>query len=116
MDTKRLLLFLVGCMGARFFLTYLATNKDNLKIISYLTLLIGIGFMYVYFIRSETADRQLEWTGEKMIWWDNLRPVHGFMYLLFTFMAYNKNEYSWIVLLIDTFVGLVAWLNHHKFF
>jgi hypothetical protein len=113
--TKRFLMFLIGCMGTRFLLTYIAKISpiNYLKYISYFTGLIGLSFIYIYFIGSESADKQLEWTGDKMIWWNHLRIVHGSLYLLFTYQAYVGNKDAWMVLLVDTIIGLVSWLNHH---
>jgi hypothetical protein len=115
--TKRYLLFLIGCIGSRLFLTYLAKNlqDNNLNILSIITLLIGISFLYIYFIGSSRADKQLEWVGEKKIWWNDLRIVHGSIYLLFSLMAFNNINNAWYILLIDTLIGLISWLKHHKF-
>ena len=114
--TKRFLMFLIGCMGSRFLLTYVTkiSSFDNLKYISYVTGLIGLSFIYIYFIGSDSADKQLEWAGDKMIWWNHLRIVHGSLYLLFSYLAYNGNKDAWMILLVDTLIGLFSWLNHHK--
>jgi hypothetical protein len=114
--TKRFLLFLIGCMGSRFLLTYLAktVSQDYIKIILIITGLIGLSFVYIYFLGSDSADKQLEWAGDKIIWWNDLRIVHGLLYLLFTYLAYNNNKDAWTILLIDTLIGLISWTKHHK--
>ena len=50
---KRFLLFLIGCIGIRFYFVYLAKNSDGalLKNLGYLALLPAIGFMYIYLNR-----------------------------------------------------------------
>ena len=63
---------------------------------------------------NEIADKQLEWTGDKKIWWNDLRIVHGSLYLLFSYMAFNQNKDAWLILLIDTLIGLVSWTKYHK--
>ena len=114
MDTnlKRYLLFLIGCIGTRSLFVYIAKNADNkwLKYMGYLLLLPGIGFIYIYL----TGIRQTgpEVFGNK-IWWNNLRPIHGILYLLFSYNAINGNKNAWIFLFIDVIFGLISFLTHH---
>ena len=117
MLTKRLLMFLIGCIGSRSALALLTKiiNPIYLPSIGYIGIAIAIGFFYVYFIGSSKADAQLEWAGDKKIWWDKLRAVHGLNYLIFGILAINKNEHSWKILAIDVIIGLGAWLIHHGF-
>jgi hypothetical protein len=116
METKRIIVFLCGCILARTLLVLMAKKLDKkyVKIMGYIALLIGLSFMYLYFIGNAGADSQLEWLGDKKIWWNELRPVHGALYLLFALFAIKQKEYSWVFLLIDVIVGLVSWLIHHK--
>ena len=67
-----------------------------------------------YFFGSNVADKQVELVGEKKIWWNDLRIVHGSLYLLFSYMAFNQNKDAWLILLIDTLIGLVSWTKYHK--
>lgn len=114
--TKRFLVFLIGCMGSRFLLTYIVKiiNIDYLKYISFITGIIGLSFIYIYFFGSDLADKQLSWVGEQKIWWNDLRIIHGSLYLLFSYMAFNQNKDAWLILLIDTLIGLVSWTKYHK--
>ena len=116
MQTKRIIVFLFGCILARTILVLMAKNlnKEYLKIMGYLAIPIGLSFMYLYFVGNERADSQLEWLGDKKIWWNDLRPVHGSLYLLFALSAIKQKEYAWVFLLIDVIIGLLAWLIHHK--
>ncbi len=116
METKRIIVFLFGCILTRSILVYLAKTLDKkyLKIMGYIAIPIGLSFMYLYFIGNKTADSQLEWLGDKKIWWNNLRPVHGLLYLLFAFFAIKQSEYAWVFLLIDVIIGLFGWLYHHR--
>ena len=117
MLTKRLLMFLIGCIGSRSALALITKiiNPIYLPSIGYIGIAIAIGFFYVYFIGSSKADAQLEWAGDKKIWWDKLRAVHGLNYLIFGILAINKNEHSWKILALDVIIGLGAWLIHHGF-
>jgi hypothetical protein len=109
---KRILLFLIGCMGARALLVYIAKNTsvDYLPILGYIALIPAIGFIYIY----ATGARQtgFEVFGGK-IWWNNLRPIHAIFYSLFAYNAIHKNKRSWIYLLYDLLFGLGSFLTHH---
>ena len=117
MKTRRIIVFLFGCILTRSILVYLAKTLDKkyVKIMGYIAIPIGLSFMYLYFVGNKTADSQLEWLGDKKIWWNNLRPVHGLLYLLFALFAIKENEYAWVFLLIDVVIGLLGWLYHHNF-
>ena len=109
---KRFVLFLVGCMGARFSFVFVAKVVD-LKYLPYLGIIalsIAIGFTYIYLTKSRETG--LEVFGEK-IWWNDLRPVHAGFYGLFAYNAIQKNPMSWMILLVDTLFGLVSFLGHH---
>lgn len=111
----RKVLFLLGCMGTRSFLTYLSSNMNLLPYIGIFYLLCSIAILYIFIFGSKTADAQLEWLGEKKIWWNNLRPIHGLIWLLFSILAFFKYEFSWVVLGIDTILGLCVWILHTYF-
>ena len=109
---KRFVLFLVGCIGTRLLLVYIAKNINVkfLKYMGYLLLLPAFGFIYIYL----TGIRQTgaEVFGDK-IWWNNLRPIHALFYLLFSYNAINGNKNAWIYLLIDVLFGLTSFLTYH---
>ena len=111
---ERILLFLIGCIGLRSLFVVIAKyiNTKYLKYLGYLALLPAIGFMYIYL----TGARQTgaETFGEK-IWWNNLRPIHGLLYLLFAYNAINGNTFAWIYLLVDVIIGLVSFLSFHYY-
>jgi hypothetical protein len=109
---KRFLLFLVGCIGSRLLLVYLAKNIDIkfLKYMGYLLLLPAFGFFYIYF--TGIRKRGGEVFGDK-IWWNDLRPIHGILYLLFSYNAINGNKNAWIFLLVDVIFGLTSFLTYH---
>ena len=109
---KRFIAFLIGCMGARLLLTYLSYKLDSkyLPYMGILTLIIGLGFtsIYIFGLRKIGAE-----TFGREIWWNNLRPIHAFFYLYFTYLAFKKKKISYLPLLIDTILGLIAFLYHH---
>lgn len=109
---KRFLLFLIGCIGTRMFLVYIAKNIniDYLKKMGYLFLLPAIGFTYIYLTGSRKTGAEV--FGDK-IWWNDLRPIHALLYFLFAYYAINGNKESWKFLLIDALLGLNSFLIYH---
>lgn len=109
---KRFLLFLLGCIGVRSLFVVIAkyTNTNYLKYLGYLALLPAIGFIYIYL--TGTRKTGPETLGDK-IWWNDLRPVHACLYLLFAYNAIIGNKDSWIYLLADVLIGLISFLIYH---
>lgn len=111
---KRFLLFLFGCIGTRSLLVYLAktTNKTFLMFMGYLALLPAIGFFYIFF--TGTRQTGVEVFGDK-IWWNNLRPIHGTLYLLFAYNAIIGNLNAYLYLLVDVLFGLTSFITFHYY-
>ena len=111
---KRFLLFLIGCIGTRTLFLYLAkiANKTYLKYIGYLALIPAIGFIYLFLSGARKTGTEV--FGDK-IWWNNLRPIHGLLYLLFAYNAINGNKMAWVYLLIDVIIGLISFLGFHYY-
>ena len=111
---KRFLLFLIGCIGTRSLFVYLAknANKTYLQYMGYLSLLPAIGFFYIFLTGTRKTGQEV--FGDK-IWWNNLRPVHGFMYFLFAYNAIKGNHFAWLYLLADLIIGLFSFLIFHYY-
>ena len=111
---KRFLLFLIGCIGTRSMFVYIAKNVDTtyLRYIGYLALLPAIGFFYIFFTGSRQTGAEV--FGSK-IWWNDLRPIHGLLYLLFAYNAIMGNKSAWIYLLVDVIFGLISFLTFHYY-
>ncbi len=111
---KRILLFLIGCVGTRLILVYIAKNisLQLLRYMGFITLIPAFGFIYIYLTNSRKTGPEV--FGDK-IWWNNLRPIHGFLYLLFSYNAITGNRHSWVYLLIDVLFGLSSFLIYHLF-
>ena len=109
---KRFLLFLIGCIGTRTLLVLIAKNIDikYLQYLGYLALLPAIGFAYIYLTGSRKSGKEV--FGEK-IWWNDLRPLHSLLYLLFAYNAIIGNKNSWVYLLIDVVIGLISFIIFH---
>jgi hypothetical protein len=109
---KRFLLFLIGCIGTRSLFVLIAKNASDkyLPLLGYLALLPAIGFLYIYFTGSRKTG--VEVFGEK-IWWNDLRPLHSFIYFLFSYNAIIGNNKAWIYLFIDVIIGLFSFIIFH---
>lgn len=117
---KRRLLFLFGCIIARLYVSHwlcVYTNGENvhlMPIIGVILCSIGIGFWYIYWF--DVRKTGVEVFGDE-IWWNNLRPFHGMMYLLAGGAIFSNDtsykHYGWKLIFIDTIVGLVKHLEHH---
>ena len=109
---KRFLLFLIGCIGTRTAIALYAkyASISILSVLGYLALLPAIGFTIIYLTGVRKTGAEV--FGDK-IWWNNLRPLHAFLYFTFAYMAINKNRNSWLVLAMDVAIGLMAFMVHH---
>lgn len=107
--TKRNLYFIFGCILFRLILVYLvySINQMYLPYIGVITLIIAISWIIIYLF--DLRKTGIEVNNEK-IWWNNLRPVHALLYILFSYNAFNKSNTSFIYLLIDVIIGLIAFI------
>jgi hypothetical protein len=110
--TKRYLLFLVGCIGSRVLLVYIAKicSLEFLYYMGYLLLVPAFGFLFLYTTGLRKTGPEV--FGET-IWWNDLRPIHGILYLFFSYNAIQGNRNAWIYLLVDVIFGLLSFLVHH---
>jgi len=106
---KRLVLFLVGCIGVRSLLAYLAkiASPEYLQLMGYLALLPAFGFFWIWATGARKTGPEV--FGEK-IWWNDLRPIHGTLYALFAVYAIQKMPCAWWFLLIDVVFGLSSFI------
>ena len=109
---KRFLLFLIGCVGVRSLFVVIAKNIHikYLCYLGYLALLPAIGFAYIYLTGSRKTGQEV--FGEK-IWWNDLRPLHSLLYLLFAYNAILGNKNAWVYLLIDVVIGVISFIIFH---
>lgn len=109
---KRLVLFLIGCMGARSGLTYIIKHHTiQYKLFLVVLLMIpAIGFSYIYL--NDLRKTGGEVFGGK-IWWNNLRPFHAIMYFTSAVMVYIQNKKAYYVVGLDTLVGLISFILFH---
>lgn len=110
---KQLLLFLLGCIPTRLFITYIAkTQTQLLKYMAIPALAISIGFASIFIFKLRDTGREV--LGQK-IWWDNLRPIHSILWGAFAYNAFIGNKDAWIYLFIDTIFGLISFIIFHAY-
>jgi hypothetical protein len=94
-----------GCIPARLLMAYIAyvTSTAYLPFLGVLAVMPVIGFMYFYI----AGTRKVGAFGEK-VWWNDLRPVHAGLYVMFALAAMTKTKTAWLFLLLDALVGIFA--------
>ena len=107
---KRFTLFLLGCIPVRFLFVYIAKNIpiNYLPLTAPITLIMGLGFFYTFFSEKKTGS-----TFNQIAWWNNLRPIHGLLYILYSYYAYKKNSDAYKILLSDVIFGLLSFFIYH---
>ena len=108
---NKTLLFLIGCLGTRFILAYVAhaIPSSFLPIMGAVALIPAFGFILIYLLNL----RQTGLEAQGKIWWNLWRPIHACIYILFALYAFKKLDFSWIILFIDAIIGFIAWYLHY---
>ena len=72
---------------------------------------IGVGFLAVWGRRM----RAFESTARAgRVWWNDLRPLHAALWLLYAALAARSVPRAWTVLLLDLVVGIAAWKHFRR--
>lgn len=111
MYSKRVLLFLLGCIPTRLLITYIA--KTHLELLPYMAVIAAItsiGFMSIYIFKLRKTGPEV--FGD-VIWWDSLRPIHSILWGLFAYLAFTNNKDAWKISLFDTLFGLISYIIHN---
>lgn len=108
---KSIYLFLFGCIPVRILLSILPLYIDKKTLFYYGIglLIISLSFLYLYF----TNQRLDAYEAGGNTWWAKFRIIHGLLYLCAAIYALQGQRIAWIPLSIDTFIGLVLFINKH---
>lgn len=100
-------LFMFGCVPIRIFFIYIAkkASRNQLRLLSIPALLISISFMY-----QQKKGKKIGFFGGP-VWWQ--RNNHAMIWLIFAFLAYKKNPYAYIALIIDLMIGIVSFIHNY---
>ena len=99
-------------MGARFALVYIAYALP-LRYLPWMGMLAaGVASSFALIYINGWRETGVE-TGGESIWWNDLRPIHAALWFAFAILASTKQRKAWVVLLLDTLLGLIAFTLHH---
>lgn len=110
----RQLLFLLGCLGVRSGLAFLAykTPEKYLYWFGILGLVLAIGFLRAIIVNRKHGPEML---GNDPIWWGKWRYFHLVLWLSVSIVAFSKKKWVWVLLAVDVVVGLLAFTLHYGF-
>ena len=87
--TQRIISFITLCLTSRIILVLLAKyiSKNLLFYMGFVLLIPAISFLYLYFnnLRLQAFESETHMV-------DNIRIIHGSLYLLFSILAIQKNK------------------------
>jgi ABC-type iron transport system FetAB permease component len=78
--------------------------------LGYIALIPALGFLIIYMFNLRKTGLE---TGNKEIWWNDIRVIHGLLYLCFALYAIKQKRYAWVALLLDVILGMVAFSLHY---
>ena len=110
---KRFFLFIFMCIPIRLLLAYSIkyVKPGHLKYIGLISFIIAGLFILSYF--NFNPRKKMGAFGGN-IWWNDMRAVHGCVYLLFSLFAIKQNINAWKILVIDIIIGSLAFFKHYK--
>ena len=82
-------------------------NNLLLKFSTIILFIIGFSFLLQYLtkIRDVGAFNQ-------DIWWDFLRPIHAYLYILSSYLIYKNDKKAIYFLLLDGIIGILGFINN----
>lgn len=112
---QRHIAFLFGCIPVRLGLAALAASgsRVTLQTLAVFATFVTIGFLvlWVFGLRKTGPE-----TGGAPIWWDSLRPIHAALWAMVAWSSWSHRQHlAWRILLLDTVIGLTAFLVYHDF-
>lgn len=109
---QRILFFLLLCIPIRslaVFISYKYQHKMITKALAFIYLIIGINMMimFQFNLRQDAPE------GGGKTWWNNIRPLHSLLYIMFAIFVFINKDYSYMFLLGDVILGLLVFILHH---
>lgn len=110
---NRIVAFLLGCVPVRAFFIYIAYAYPSYAYyLAFPAIAIGLAFIILRVANLRQTGFEVN---HERIWWNNLRPVHGLLYLTFAYLALQKNPLAYVALVIDLVFGVFAFTVFHAF-
>lgn len=110
-NNSKVYLFLFGCIGVRSLLALLA-YKIDVKYLPYLgvfTTFVALGFLINYIFGTRKTGRESSAENNR-IWWNDFRPLHALLYLLFAYYAFTKSKCAYKLLVLDVIIALIIYI------
>jgi len=108
---NRIVIFLCICITLRAFLAYLANklaSSNYLKLMGIFALIVSSGLIYQFIANPNKPGG---FGGDS--WWNNVRPVHAALYLVFAVMTVINPKYAYLALILDVIFGLGVFTLHY---
>ena len=102
------------CIAARFALVVLAYRLEksaHREAAAAAAAAVGVGFLAVWGRRMSAFESTAR--GGR-VWWNDLRPLHAALWLLYAALAARSVEHAWAVLALDLAVGVAAWRDFRR--
>ena len=84
---------------------------EHLRYMGYMALLPAMGFFLIYGMGWRKTGAEV--FGYR-IWWNELRPIHGALWLLFAVMAIQRWPHTWYILFADVALGAGAYARQFQ--
>lgn len=112
----RRIAFVVGCIGSRTAAALVARRMytyppiiRKLLILGAMAIAISLWFHFIF----KTREYAIEAQGP--VWWNEMRPVHAVMLLLFAQSAVAMQPEAWMYLLADVCIAVTFWVSMGKY-
>lgn len=104
-------LYLGVCLTVRALWAYVVmkTPANHLPWVGAVALVQAIGFLTLYFT-NQRLGAVTETGPDCQVWWHALRPIHGVLYLLTAVYAFRGEKHTFVPLVLDASLGLLAGL------
>lgn len=106
--------FLFFCIGSRIFLalSLLYVPDKYLSLLSFILATMSLGFIIIFSFGLRKKGIE---TGNKKIWWNHMRPIHGVLFIIASYSLFKRNnKFASQVLIIDVVIGLLAWIKNYN--
>jgi len=103
-------LFLFGCIGSRILFSLMVARGPVfiVKVLGILYAILGVGSIVikVFGLRKDKGAFQ------NKIWWDDLRYIHGILYITTSYLIWNQKRYAACgVILLDASISLGRYIQ-----
>jgi len=101
----------IFCIFVRLSFVYITmyVGKNNPDFLLPIALMFSVA-SFSFFITEFSGLRKYGIFGQK-VWWN--RYIHSILFALFSYFAFKRNEYAYIILLIDLLFGILHYIYNY---